>query len=130
MKNKLFELALEARNHSYSPYSHAQVGAALVLENGKTYSGANIENASYGATVCAERVAIWKAVSESGPLKIREITVTTKDGWPPCGLCRQVLAEFSEPTTLIHVGDLKGVQKTWTMKDLLPEAFTPKHLLK
>jgi cytidine deaminase len=130
MKNKLFELALEARNKSYSPYSHAHVGAAVLLENGHTFTGTNIENASYGATVCAERVAIWKAVSETGSAIIKEITVVTKDGWPPCGLCRQVLAEFGEPTTLIHVADLKGVQKTWTLKELLPEAFTSTHLLR
>ena len=130
MKKTLFEMAKDARKHAHSPYSQVQVGAAVVLENDKTYSGSNIENASFGATVCAERVAIWKAMSENGAKKIRDIVVVTSDGWPPCGMCRQVIAEFGEPNTQIHVADLFGIKRTWKLSELLPDSFTPEHLSK
>lgn len=130
MKKTLFEMGKEARKYSHSPYSQVQVGSALVLDNDKTYFGANIENASFGATVCAERVAIWKAISENGFSKIRDIVVVTSDGWPPCGMCRQVIAEFGDPNTQIHVADLDGIKRTWTLAELLPDTFTPEHLKK
>lgn len=128
MKQKLFEMALKARNSAYSPYSKYKVGSAILFENDQIYSGCNIENASYGATVCAERVAIWKGLSEQGPLKIKEVTVVTPEGWPPCGLCRQVMAEFSTSETVIHIADLNGTLKTYKFLELLPEAFMPEHL--
>lgn len=130
MKEKLLQAALKARDHAHSPYSQFKVGAAVLLENGKIFSGANIENASYGATVCAERVAIWKAISEEGLQPIREIVVTTPEAWPPCGMCRQVLSEFATPLSLIHVADLQRIQRTFTLSELLPQAFTPTHLKK
>jgi cytidine deaminase len=128
MKNQLFTAAKTAREKAYSPYSTFKVGAAIELENGKIYSGTNIENASYGGTACAERVAIWKGISEDGAQKIKEVCVVTPSGWPPCGMCRQVIAEFATPNTLIHVCDLNSVIKTYKMLELLPEAFMPEHL--
>lgn len=140
MKNTevLRKKAIEARENSHSPYSHAKVGAAVLLENGEMIGGCNIENASYGGTVCAERVAIWKAVSEKSPAallaknKIKEIMVVTdaNEPWPPCGFCRQVMAEFCGPETLIHTGNLSDTKKTFRLGDLLPESFNPSHLKK
>jgi cytidine deaminase len=102
------------------------VGAAVRTESGKIYNGCNVENSSYGGTVCAERVAIQKAVSEEGALKIVEVLVVTDSTppWPPCGLCRQVIGEFCEPKTPIHSTNLKGDIVSSTLDDLLPNAFT------
>lgn len=95
-------MALNSRQFSHSPYSEKKIGAAIQLSNGKVYSGCNIENASYGGTVCAERVAIWKAFSENlKPVTITHVVVASDESspWPPCGFCRQVLAEFATPET-------------------------------
>jgi cytidine deaminase len=133
----LHRQAVLAREHSHSPYSQAKVGASILLENGEVFSGCNIENASFGGTVCAERVALWKAVSEKGLLeiqrhKITDIMVVTdsEEPWPPCGFCRQVMAEFCGPETQIHTANLKESKKTYRLKDLFPESFTPRHLKK
>lgn len=132
MSKKLHEAAIQAQKNSYSPYSKFKVGSAIKLSNGKIYSGCNIENASYGGTVCAERVAIWKALSEYPGEKITEVLVVTdtKKAWPPCGFCRQVIAEFAAKTVKIHTSNLKGIQGTFSMKDLLPESFDRAMLLK
>jgi cytidine deaminase len=122
VKQKLRELAKAASEKAYSPYSLAQVGSALVTSSGKFYSGCNVENASYGGTVCAERVAIFKAVSE-GEQKITSLYVYTKAGWPPCGFCRQVLSEFADGETQIIIGDESGHEKVISMQDILPLAF-------
>jgi len=124
--------AVAAREHSHSPYSNHKVGAALKLSTGEAFSGCNIENASYGGTVCAERVAIWKAVSEKGSIRIEDIVVVTdhKVAWPPCGFCRQVLAEFAYEGTMVHTGNLKGIQRSLKFSELFPEGFTPSHLNK
>jgi cytidine deaminase len=128
-KNELFKQALAAREHSHSPYSQVKVGAAVLFDSGQIYAGTNIENASFGATVCAERVAIWKGLSELGAKKIKEIAVVTSDGWPPCGMCRQVIAEFATPGTLVHVGKTdEGILKTYKFTELMPEAFSRSHL--
>lgn len=119
--------AREASTKSHSPYSKAKVGSAVVTEDGSIYSGCNIENSSFGATVCAERVAIWKAVSE-GHKKIKKVQVYTKDGWPPCGLCLQVMTEFADPDLEITFGDENGNQTTKKLKEMLTHAFTPEHL--
>ena len=107
---QLSEMAVNAMNFSYSPYSEKKIGAALLLSNGKTYSGCNVENASYGGTVCAERVAIWKAVSENKDIKITEVVVASdsEKPWPPCGFCRQVMAEFAGPDTLVTLINLQN----------------------
>ena len=129
---ELFEKARATRENSYSPYSQYKVGSAIRTADGKIFSGCNIENSSYGATICAERTAIFKAVSECGsrPLRIEEIIVVTDatPPWPPCGMCRQVLAEFSTPTTLIHAANLNGEIVSTNFATLMPQAFTPEHL--
>ena len=130
MQKKLFTLATQAQKHSHSPYSKAKIGSALLTADGQFFAGCNIENASYGGTVCGERVAIWKSVSEGAKLPIKEILVVSSsdDIWPPCGLCRQVMAEFSTPETLVHCANQKGDLKSYRFSDLLPEAFTPSFL--
>ena len=129
---QLFELAMRAREHSYSPYSHFAVGAALLCADGSVYMGANIENASYGATCCAERVAIFKALSE-GKTKFLAIAIAggssdaQKNGEGltpcyPCGICRQVLSEFCREDLKIFVGKT-GEVREMTLGELLPHAF-------
>lgn len=130
MNHDYIQLAQQAAQHAHSPYSHCKVGAAIVTQSGKVFTGCNIENASYGATVCAERVAIWKAVSEIGKITIKEIYVATEQGWPPCGQCRQVMAEFSTPDTQIHLCTKTGIKKTYLFDELQPEAFSSDYLLK
>jgi len=126
MKTKLYDAALRARTSAYAPYSRFLVGAALVDESGRTSIGCNFENASYGAAICAERNAVGQMVS-SGGREIREIVVVTDTphGCPPCGICRQVMAEFiKDPADLkVHVANLKGIVKTFTLQELLPENF-------
>ena len=126
-KTQLIDLAKTAMTFSYSPYSKKKIGAALLLSNGKSYSGCNVENASYGGTVCAERVAIWKAVSENKEVHISEVVVVSdsEKPWPPCGFCRQVMAEFASPETLVTLINLQNKSKTLKFSDLFPEAFGP-----
>jgi cytidine deaminase len=123
---ELIDLARQARKKAYAPYSHYKVGAALLGKSGKVYSGCNVENASYGHTVCAERTAVLKAVSE-GETKFEAIAVVTKNGGSPCGACRQVLSEFA-PALTIYIADKNGEYRTTSMKKLLPDSFTPAHL--
>lgn len=124
MGHALREKAIDASTRSHSPYSKAKVGSALETADGKIYQGCNIENASFGGTVCAERVAIWKAVSE-GHNKIKRIYVYTQPGWPPCGMCLQVMTEFADGDLEIIIGDANGIEKTRKLKELLTHAFTP-----
>ena len=120
-------LAKDASTRAHSPYSKAKVGSALETSDGKIYSGCNIENASFGGTVCAERVAMWKAVSE-GHNKIKRIYVYTEPGWPPCGMCLQVMTEFADGNLEITIGDKNGKETTKKLKELLTCAFTPDHM--
>ena len=122
-KQNLVQEAIEARKQAYAAYSGFQVGAAIQA-GGKVYRGCNIENASYGLTNCAERTAIFKAVSE-GIHKVEAIAVVADTEGPvsPCGACRQVLAEFCDHNTKIYLANLKGDVEEWTMADLLPGAF-------
>ncbi len=124
---KLRDLAQDASTRSHSPYSKAKVGSAVVTEDGKIFQGCNIENSSFGGTVCAERVAIWKAVSE-GHRKLKKIYVYTDAGWPPCGMCLQVMAEFAGPDLEVTFGDKDGKEKTKKLGELLTHAFTPDHM--
>lgn len=129
----LITLALNSRLFSYSPYSEKKIGAAIQLSNGKIYSGCNIENASYGGTVCAERVAIWKAYSENmKPITITDVVVASAENapWPPCGFCRQVLAEFCTADTNITLVNTEQKKITLKFSELFPYAFEPNHLLK
>jgi cytidine deaminase len=123
----LIDLANEARRRAYVPYSNYQVGAALRTRSGRIFTGCNVENAAYPTSMCAERVAIYKAVSE-GEKEFEVIAVVTPNGGTPCGGCRQVMAEFGLDT-LVLIADGKGrlVQET-TVAGLLPGAFTPKDL--
>lgn len=126
-KQSLIELANEARKRAYVPYSNYPVGSALRTKTGKLYTGVNIENAAYPQTMCAERVAIFKAVSE-GEKEFEVISVVTGNGGSPCGGCRQVMAEFGLDTVvLLADGNGKLVKET-TVRELLPEAFTPEKL--
>lgn len=120
---KLMDCAIKARENAYSPYSHFSVGAALLCEDGNLYKGCNIENASYGLTNCAERTAIFKAVSE-GHIKFKALAVVADTERPcaPCGACRQVMAEFKIP--LIIMGNLMGNIKIVTIEELLPFSFS------
>jgi cytidine deaminase len=126
-RQRLVESAVEARRWAYAPYSHYAVGAALLTESGKIYEGVNIENAAYPTTICAERVAVFKAVSE-GERDFTAIAVVTLNGGTPCGSCRQVLAEFGVDTIVI-IANVQGeiIQET-TVRDLLPGAFLPENL--
>ena len=120
---KLMDCAIKARENDYYPYSHFAVGAALLCEDGTLYEGCNIENASYGLTNCAERTAIFKAVSE-GHIKFKALAVVADTEGPcaPCGACRQVMAEFKIP--LIIMGNLMGNIKIVTIEELLPFSFS------
>ncbi len=121
----LYKIALKATENSYSPYSNFKVGAALIAESGEIYTGCNVENASYGGTMCAERTAVFKAVS-CGDRKFVKIAIAESgDGdCTPCGLCRQVLSEFSKDGSLIVVCKSEGKLKEFTLKELLPCSFT------
>ena len=120
---KLVALAKEAMEHAYVPYSHFKVGAALLAKDGRVFQGCNIENASYGATNCAERTAIFKAVSE-GVREFEKIAVVASSGEyaSPCGICRQVLFEFLPDGKVILDSDKKGMV-TYTVRELLPAGF-------
>ena len=122
--SELRNLAKAATKQCYAPYSNALIGSALKTESGKIFSGCNIENSSFGGTVCAERVAVWKAIS-AGEKKISEIYVYSKTGWPPCGLCTQVLAEFCTDDLNIIIGNEAGDEREIKFKDYFPHGFTP-----
>ncbi|MGB8213230.1 MAG: cytidine deaminase [Anaerolineales bacterium] len=126
-RRTLIELANEARQRAYAPYSNYYVGAALQAKSGRIFTGCNVENAAYPAGMCAERVAIFKAISE-GEREFEAIAVATSNGGSPCGGCRQVLAEFGLDT-LVLIADNQGhlLQET-SVGGLLPGAFTPKDL--
>ncbi len=125
----LINLANEARRRAYAPYSNYRVGAALRTKSGRIFTGVNVENAAYPTGMCAERVAVFKAVTE-GERDFETIAVVTNNGGSPCGACRQVLSEFGlETMVLIADGEGKLLTAT-TVGGLLPEAFTPNHLEK
>jgi len=127
-RQALINLANEARKLAYAPYSNYPVGAALRTKTGRIYTGVNIENAAYPHTMCAERVAIFKAVSD-GEKEFEAISVVTNNGGSPCGGCRQVLAEFGLDTIVLLADGDGNLKKEMTVSELLPEAFTPAHLL-
>ncbi len=126
---KLIKEAEKARKRAYTPYSKFKVGAAVLSVDGEIFTGCNIENASFGLAVCAERVAIFKAISE-GTTKFEAIAVIGDTDKPcsPCGACRQVISEFGEDIPLI-MANLRGDVKIKKIKELLPEAFGKKDLL-
>ncbi|MFD0943559.1 cytidine deaminase [Savagea faecisuis] len=128
-KKQLMELAKEAREHAYVPYSQFKVGAAVLTKDGRTFTGCNIENSSYPLTNCAERTAIFKAVSE-GATEIEAIAVIGNTTGPisPCGACRQVMIEFSDANTPVYLTNLQGEVEETTVSALLPGAFTKEDL--
>jgi cytidine deaminase len=125
---KLASLARKARRHSLSPHSHFRVGAALSTRDGKIYTGCNVENSSYGLTICAERTALFTAISE-GERKFSAIAIASDnpEPIPPCGACRQVILELAGDIDVIMVGSKKGT-RVCKMSDLLPLAFTKNNL--
>jgi len=120
----LKQLAIKARDNAYVPYSHFKVGAVVETTDGEAFTGANIENASYGLTNCAERTAIFKAVSE-GKRNLKQIAIVADTTNPvsPCGACRQVMAEFFPKEAKVFLGNLKGDWVETTVGELLPGAF-------
>jgi len=121
-RDKLIASAREARKWAYAPYSNYPVGAAVLTASGRIYDGVNIENAAYPDTICAERVAIFKAVSE-GEREFEAIAVVTTNAGSPCGSCRQVLAEFGLDTLVIIASTDSQVTRQMRLGELLPEAF-------
>jgi cytidine deaminase len=127
-RKQLIQNAIEVRHCAYAPYSNYAVGAALLTTSGRIFTGVNVENAAYPATICAERVAVVKAVSE-GELDFRAIAVVTENGGSPCGYCRQVLAEFGLDTLVLIADENGNLISETTVAELLPLAFTPKDLV-
>ena len=122
MRQVLIQKALEVRHMAYAPYSHYLVGAALLTASGKVFTGVNIENGAYPTTICAERVAVFKAVSE-GERVFEAIVAATEDGGSPCGSCRQVLSEFGLDTLVLIVNQAGSITLEATVAELLPGAF-------
>ncbi len=127
-RQRLIEAALQVRAWAYAPYSHYAVGAAVLTASGKVYDGVNIENAAYPDGICAERVAIFKAVSE-GEREFIALAIATENGAFPCGSCRQVMAEFGLETLVMMVKADGTVFAEHPVAELLPGAFTGKTLL-
>jgi cytidine deaminase len=124
----LLTAALAAREHSHAPFSHFRVGAAVEDDSGRIHTGCNVENATYGLTLCAERLAIFKAVSE-GVRRFRRIAIVADTGTltPPCGACRQILWEFCGDIEIV-LGNLRGRSETLRLKDIFPRAFDASYL--
>lgn len=129
----LFERAKEAQQHSYSPFSRFKVGAAIKTSSGKIFTGTNIENASYGLTLCAESTALAQFImgAERHHLITEVLTIgSSKEPCYPCGACRQRLAEFCSPDALFHVCQQEDYVQTFTLHELLPYAFSSKNFCK
>ncbi len=126
-REKLIKAATKVRKLAYAPYSHYTVGAALLGKSGRIYTGVNVENAAYPTSICAERTAVFKAVSE-GEKSFKAIAIVTENGGAPCGSCRQVMAEFGLDLTVILADDKGKVKEETTLRELLPGAFTPTDL--
>lgn len=127
MSQDLIEKALQARQNAYAPYSKYQVGAALLTAAGKVFTGVNVENAAYPDSICAERAAIFSAVS-AGEREFEVIVVATRNGGTPCGSCRQVLSEFGLEIEVLLVNEQGELVQHNTVRDLLPGAFLPQDL--
>jgi cytidine deaminase len=123
---KLVEQALQVRQRAYAPYSHYLVGAAVLTVAGEVIVGCNVENASYGGTICAERVALTAAIAQ-GKRDFVALAVATRNGGSPCGLCRQVMAELG-PQMIVHISDERGNFRTTSVAELLPDWFTGQKL--
>ena len=128
LKEKLVQAAIDVRQWAYAPYSGYRVGAALLADSGEIYDGVNVENAAFPTGTCAERAAIFTAVSQ-GERQFSAIAVVSSNGGAPCGACRQVLAEFGLDTIVFVADDQGRIQQETTVKELLPGAFGPGDLL-
>ena len=127
-REDVIEAALRARERAVAPFSGFRVGAAVETDDGLIYTGCNIESASYGLTVCAERVAVWKAISEGARcFGLLVVAVDTERLTPPCGTCRQIIWEHCRDTTILLV-NLRGETEELNIKDLLPRAFDARYL--
>jgi cytidine deaminase len=124
----LFAAADAARKRAYARYSNFHVGAAILCDDASIIGGCNVENASYGLTICAERSAISRMVYEGKKLIAVAIVVDSQRPTPPCGMCRQVMAEFGPATSEVRSRNLKGSEAKYTLAELLPHAFTPDFL--
>lgn len=127
IRKTLEEAACKAREQAYAPYSNFLVGAAVEGGSGTVYTGANVENASYGLTICAERAAIAQAVS-AGERVIRAVAVCTENGVTPCGACRQVIREFAVTECPVYILDAQGGSRATSVAALLPQSFGPENL--
>lgn len=132
-EKELCKEAIDAMKNAYAPYSGYKVGAALLTEKGKLFAGCNIENAAYTPTVCAERVALFNAISSGERIFTAIAVAGGKDGvisgaFPPCGVCRQVMAEFCAPDFTVLVVTGEDSYKKYTLNELFPQAFTPKNI--
>jgi cytidine deaminase len=125
-RKHLVEAARQARRNAYAPYSHYSVGAAVLAEDGRIFAGANVENASYGMTICAERAAVFAAIS-AGARRIEAVAVCSENAWRPCGACRQVLSEFADDLLVLICDGQSSLYET-TLQALLPERFGPQDL--
>ena len=128
MVNALLTAAHNGYEQAYAPYSHYAVGAAVLCDDGEIYSGSNVENAVYPLTICAERVAVTKAISE-GAKRVIAVAVITKNAGFPCGSCRQVIREFADNDVPVYISDLKGNYKAYTVEQLLPHSFSAQDLI-
>jgi len=126
-ETKLIQAAMQVRKNAYAPYSNYQVGAALMTEDGKIFTGVNVENSSYPISMCAERSAIFTAVG-AGETHFKAIVIATTNGGPPCGGCRQVMSEFSDQMIVITVDETGAVRMHGPVYEILPGAFGPKNL--
>lgn len=126
-RDKLISLAQEVRKNAYAPYSNYAVGSALLTDSGAFYEGANVENAAYSTSICAERSAIFNAVS-NGERKIVALAVVTHNAGSPCGACRQVLSEFGEDVLVLVVNEKGEVILETSLRDFLPHSFGPEDL--
>ena len=128
-RDQLIAAACAIRSRAYTPYSRFKVGAALLTDDGRVYTGVNVENASYGLTVCAERNAVGAMVHD-GALRITAVAVCTDNGVTPCGACRQVLSEFVDPDgdAVVWMVDGQGKVRETTLFTLMPDHFGPRHL--
>lgn len=127
MKDKLINEALEAQKNAYAPYSKFKVGAAILTETGNIYKGCNVENASLGASICAERNAATTAIAQEGKVRFKAIAIasTSDEPAPPCGICRQFLSEFTDTEAPVYLVSAKsGKTKEFSFGKLMPESFT------
>ncbi len=127
---ELFNAAIEARSHAYAPYSGFAVGAAVYVDGEQVASGCNVENSSYGVSVCAERNAIACAIARLGARKLLAVAIVSESAEPspPCGVCLQVLAEFAGGDLPVHCRNLRGKEKRFKLRQLLPHPFTKTYL--